>query len=148
MWYVICKKCIKMSITCLSYYKNASVFLIDTFDICVRFKILSTNLIAVKMKPAEKSLLSSVSKSQKTVLLGNSVCSNALWKNWALCKKKKKMRKIWDQINPLWILFFPKCVKFATKSTHFEKKITKSVIKVYWYLFIIEAHNALWKKYV
>lgn len=55
------------------------------------------------MKPAEKSLLSSVSKSQKTVLLGNSVCSNAIWKNWALCKKKK-------------------CVKFATKSTHFEKK--------------------------
>lgn len=34
MWYVICKKCIKMSITCLSYYRNASVFLIDTFDIC------------------------------------------------------------------------------------------------------------------
>lgn len=27
------------------------------------------------MKPAEKSLLSSVSKSQKTVLLGNSVCT-------------------------------------------------------------------------
>lgn len=104
MLYVICKKCIKMSITCLSYYKNASVFLIDTFDICVRLKILSTNLIAVKKKPAEKSLLSSVSKSQKTVLLGNSVCSNALWKNWALCKKKKKK----------------KCVKFETKSTPFE----------------------------
>lgn len=119
MWYVICKKCIKMSITCLSYYKNASVFLIDTFDICVRFKILSTNLIAVKMKPPKKSLLSSVSKSQKTVLLGNSVCSNAIWKNWALCQKKKnalnlrpnqpplnfvfpKMRLICDQVNALW----------------------------------------------
>lgn len=45
------QKCIKRSVTCLPYYRNVSVFLIDTFDI--RFKILSTNLIAVKMKPAE-----------------------------------------------------------------------------------------------
>lgn len=111
MWYVICKKCIKMSITCLSYYKNASVFLIDTFDICVRFKILSTNLIAVKMKPPKKSLLSSVSKSQKTVLLGNSVCSNAIWKNWALCQKKK-------------------CVKFETKSTPFEFRFSQNAFNL------------------
>lgn len=81
------------------------------------------------MKPAEKSLLSSVSKSQKTRSI----------------RKQRLLQRTLKKLSTL----KKKCVKFETKSTPFEfcfsqnalnlrpsqrtliKKITKSVIKVY-----------------
>lgn len=71
----------------------------------VRFKILSTNLIAVKMKPAEKSLLSSVSKSQKTRSIRKQRLLQRTLKKLSTLQKKKNALNLRPNQPPLNFVF-------------------------------------------